>query len=75
MQNQKRRRYHSPDRRPVVGVPMNMEWDGCSVCGEVHIIGQGMYCSIDGKRPVAFVMLEEDAAPSIDSRNETGAAE
>lgn len=69
MQYQKRRRYHSPDRRPVVGVPLNLEWDGCSADGEGHVIGQGLYCSIDGKRPIAFVMLDDDTAPRADSAN------
>jgi hypothetical protein len=70
MQIQKRRRYHSPDRRPVVGVPLNLEWDGCSTCGEVHVVGQGQYCSIDGKRPIAFVMLDDDEASSEDSASD-----
>ena len=70
MQYQKRHRYHSPDRRPVLGVPLSLE-DGCSTCGEVHVIGQGLYCSIDGRRPIAFVMLDDDTAPHADSANDT----
>lgn len=63
----KRRRYHSPDRRPVVGVQLDLEWDGCTICGEMHVIGQGVYCSIDGRHPIAFVMLDDDSDPHTDS--------
>jgi hypothetical protein len=70
MQYQKRRRYHSPDRRPILGVPLNLEWDGCSTCGEVHVMGQGMYCSIDGKLPIAFVTLDGDTLQHGDSAND-----
>lgn len=70
MQYQKRRRYHSPDRRPILGVPLSLEWDGCSTCGDVHVIGKGQYCSIDGKRAIAFVMLDDDTSPLPDFMND-----
>lgn len=51
---QRKRRYHAPDRKPVVGKPFVLEWDGCEICYELHEAGTGQYHTLDGKRPIAF---------------------
>lgn len=53
-----RRRYHAPDRRPVIGEQVKLVWDGCSICGDPHIVGIGQYHSLDGKKPVAFTSTD-----------------
>ena len=60
MKSQKHRRYHSPDRRPIVGVAVELKWDGGQLCGEVHTVAVGQYHSLDGKKPVAFTMSDWD---------------
>lgn len=46
------RRYHSPDRRPVIETPIELEYE-CS-CGATFSMGKGRYHTLDGKRPIAF---------------------
>ena len=52
------RRYHAPDRHPVISKPFKLIWDGCRVCGELHAIGVGRYHSLDGRTPNAFTSTD-----------------